>query len=120
MVFRINECFIKHQKINLRMVGIQNINNLCDNYVNFLNKSGNYVDYMKRYDHADKIYEFLIKIGIDYLAKMNIFDIIFGENIHEGVIQRSYFILNLLYKTKVFNSSHIRILWNLSQYLLEL
>ena len=115
MVFRINECFIKHQKINLRMVGIQNINNLCDNYVNFLNKSGNYVDYMKRYDHADKIYEFLIKIGIDYLAKMNIFDIIFGENIHEGVIQRSYYILSLLYKTKVFNSSHIRILWNLSQ-----
>ena len=115
MVFRINECFLKNQKINFRMIGIQNINNLCDNYVKFLNRTGNYIDYMKKYDHADKIYEFLIKMGIEYLAKMNIFNIIFGENIHEGVIQRSYFILSLLYKTKVFNSSHIQILWNLSQ-----
>ena len=115
MVFRLNECFLKNQKINFRMIGIQNINNLCDNYVKYLNKTGNYIDYMKKYDHADKIYEFLIKMGIEYLAKMNIFDIIFGENIHEGVIQRSYYILSLLYKTKVFNSSHIQILWNLSQ-----
>ena len=114
MVFRINEYFLKNSKINFRMIGIQNINNLCENYLNFLNKSRNYDDYKKRYDDAEKICQFLIQCGIEYLAKMNIFDSIFGENIHEGVIQRSYSILSLLYKTKIFNSTHIQKLWNLS------
>jgi hypothetical protein len=115
MIFKINEFFLKNQKINFRMIGIQNINNLCDNYLNFLNKSENYFDYIKKFNEAEKVCEFLIKCGIEYLSKMNIFDYIFGENIHEGVIQRSYLILSLSYKTKIFNSNHIQILWNLSQ-----
>ena len=115
MIFRINEYFLKNSKINYRMIGIQNINTLCDNYLNILNKSRNYSDYMKKFNDTEKIVEFLIKYGIEYMAKMKIFDLIFGENIHEGVIQRSYCILSLLYKTKIFNSSHIQILWNLSQ-----
>jgi hypothetical protein len=32
------------------MIGIQNINNLCDNYLHFLNKSGHYSDYIKKFD----------------------------------------------------------------------
>ena len=115
MIFRINEFFLKNQKINFRMIGIQNINNLCDNYYNFLNKTGHYFDYMLKFNDAEKVCEFLIKCGIEYMSEMNIFDYIFGENIHEGVIQRSYFILSLSYKTKIFNSNHIQILWNLSQ-----
>ena len=115
MIFRINEFFLKNQKINFRMIGIQNINNLCDNYYNFLNKTGHYFDYMLKFNEAEKVCEFLIKCGIEYMSEMNIFDYIFGENIHEGVIQRSYFILSLSYKTKIFNSNHIQILWNLSQ-----
>ena len=114
LIFRINEYFLKHSKINFRMIGIQNINNLCDNYLHFLNKSGHYSDYIKKFDDAEKICQFLIQCGIEYMAKMNIFDYIFGENIHEGVIQRSYSILSLLYKTKIFNSNHIQKLWNLS------
>ena len=114
LIFRINEYFLKNSKINYRMNGIQNINILCDNYLNFLNKSRNYSDYIKRFEDAEKICQFLIQCGIDYMAKMNIFDSIFGENIHEGVIQRSYSILSLLYKTKIFNSNHIQKLWNLS------
>ena len=115
MIFRINEFFLKNQKINFRMIGIQNINNLCDNYFNFLNKSGHYFDYMLKFNEAEKVCEFLIKCGKEYMSKMNIFNYIFGENIHEGVIQRSYYILSLSYKTKIFNSNHIQILWNLSQ-----
>ena len=70
---------------------------------------------LKKHDDAEKIYNFLIEQGIEYLTKMKIFDYIFGENIHEGLIQRSYPIVSLMYKNKVFDSFHIKILWNLSQ-----
>ena len=115
LVFRVNEILLKNQKINVRMNGMQNISNLCDNYLKFINKATDYMDYIKKYDDAEKMTDFLIKIGITYLAKIKIFDLIFGENIHEGVIQRSFSTLSLLYKFKVFDSSHIQILWNLSQ-----
>ena len=115
MIFRINEFLIKSQKINLRMAAMQNISCLCDNYLKFGKKAEDFTDYIKKYDEAEKIYEFLVKMGIGYLAQIKIFDLIFGENIHEGVIQRSFPTLSLLYKNKAFNSSHIQILWNLSQ-----
>ena len=67
------------------MAGIQNISNLCDNYLKFINKVADYPDYTKKYDDSIKICEFLIKMGIAYSAKIKIFDLIFGENIHEGV-----------------------------------
>ena len=54
-------------------------------------------------------------MGIAYLVKIKIFDLIFGKNIHEGVILCSFTTLSLLYKSKVFDSFHIQILWNLSQ-----
>ena len=115
MVFRISEHLLKSQKINFRMAAMQNISNLCDNYLKFGNKVADYPSYIKKYDDAEKIYEFLLKMGIGYLSDIKIFDLIFGENIHEGVIQRSFPTLSLLYKNKVFDSSHIQILWNLSQ-----
>ena len=115
MVFRINEYLLKNQKINLRMAAIQYISSLCDNYLKFGNRAADYPSYIKRYDDAEKIYEFLLKMGIGYLSQIKIFDLIFGENIHEGVIQRSFPTLSLLYKNKAFDSSHIQILWNLSQ-----
>ena len=62
-----------------------------------------------------KIVELLIKLTADYLDKNNIFNMIFGDNIHEGTVQRSYETLSLLYKYKRFNSKHIQTLWNLSQ-----
>ena len=114
-VFRLNEHFLKSQKINIRMIGMQNISNLCDNYLKFGKKTDDYREYCRKYNDAEKICGFLVKCGIEYLAQMKIFDIIFGENIHEGLIQRSYTILSLLYKNKLFDSSHIQILWNLSQ-----
>ena len=115
IVFRINEHLLKHQKINIRMFGMQYISNLCDNYLKYINKIADYPEYTKKYDDAVKISDFLIKMGITYLKQIKIFDLIFGENIHEGVIQRSFPTLNLLYQCKVFDSSHIKILWNLSQ-----
>ena len=111
-IFRVNIFFLKHQKINLRMTGMYYISNLCNTYLGHDNSS-NY--YFQKYEDGPKIFEFMIKCGIDYLDKIKIFDLIFGENIHEGVIQRCYGTLSFLYKYKIFNSSHIKILWNLSQ-----
>ena len=69
LVFRVNEILLKNQKINVRMNGMQNISNLCDNYLKFINKATDYMDYIKKYDDAEKMTDFLIKIGITYLAK---------------------------------------------------
>ena len=82
---------------------MQNISNLCEIYLDFLKKKNAYINYIKEYENAEKIVELIIKIGTDYLDKNNIFDMIFGDNIHEGIIQRSYETLSLLYKYKRFN-----------------
>ena len=113
--FKLNIYFLKHQKINNRFLAMKNISNLCEIYLDFLKKKNTYVNYIKKYENAEKIVELLIKVGTDYLDKNNIFDMIFGDNIHEGTIQRSYETLSLLYKYNRFNSKHIQTLWNLSQ-----
>ena len=115
IVFRFNEHLLKNPKINIRMSGMQYIGFLCNEYLKFGNMTALYYDFLKKHDDAEKIYNFLIEQGIEYLTKMKIFDYIFGENIHEGLIQRSYPIVSLMYKNKVFDSFHIQILWNLSQ-----
>ena len=40
---------------------------------------------------------------------------VFGENIHEAIIERSYEILSLLYKNNKFTPEQISLLWKISQ-----
>ena len=115
LYFNINQHFLRHQKINNRFTAMKNISNLCKIYLDFLKKEKIYSDYINKYENAEQAAEFLIQEGIECLDKIKIFDFIFGDNIHEGLIQRSYETLSLLYKYNKFNSEHINILWNLSQ-----
>jgi hypothetical protein len=49
------------------------------------------------------------------LVKINIFDLVCGENIHEALIERSYYILSLLYKNNSFTPEQISSLWKICQ-----
>ena len=108
-VFKISEFFLKNQKINIRIFGVYLTSYLCGLYRNFI-----YDNYKNKYNYIEKIYPFSINCAIVYLKKINIFNLIFGENIHEGVIQRAYPILSFLYRNKSFSHEQIQILWNLS------
>ena len=110
--FKVNNYLIKHQKIAIKTLGIQNCGNICNIYNNFFKNINNYE---KKYNNIDKIYALITKCAAYYLNKINIFDIIFGKNIHEALIQRSYSILSFLYRNKLFTNQQIQILWNLSQ-----
>ena len=111
-VFRFIEIFLKNQKLAIKTIGMQYCSYICNFYNNFY-KSFNY--YNQRFNESVKIYAFITQNTALYLKKINIFEIIFGENIHEALIQRSYEVLNFLYKNKLFSSEQIKILWNLSQ-----
>ena len=113
IVLKISDILLKYQKINMRMSGMQCLYNLFQFYIDFKLVCD---DYKKRYyDDADKIVEFASKSAIKYLNKMNIFDLVFGKNIHEGIIQRSPPIFIFLYRNKLLSTEQIKTLWNLSQ-----
>ena len=110
--FKICEYLLKQQKINIRIGGIHLASLICDNYRNIVN---NIQFFNKKYNDIDKIYPLAVNCAIHYLNKINIFDLIFGENIHEGVIQRAYSVISFLYRNKSFSSLQIEKLWHLSQ-----
>ena len=111
-IFKFCEYYLKDQKISIRIYVIQIANDICNLYNNFYNL---YNDYKRLYNDIDKTYKFAVNCAIFYLNKIKIFDLIFGENIHEGLIQRSYPILSFLYRNKSFNSMQIQALWDLSK-----
>ena len=110
-VFKISEFLLKHPKINMRMNGILFCSQLCNEYLRFYNK---YEEYKKLFNDIDKIYSYATYNAVLYLNQIKIFDLVFGENIHEGLIQRSYSTLSFLYRNKSFTSTQIKILWGLS------
>ena len=66
--------------------------------------------------HNDKNLTYLKECINKYMTKINIYNLIFGENIHEALIPTAYTLLSFLYKNKAFKSEQIKHLWNLSQY----
>ena len=111
-VLKISEYFLKDQKINMRIEGICLASELCQLLKNFCLK---YKEYRRKYNDIEKIYNYILNNTVLYLNKINIINLIFGENIHEGVVQRAYSVISFLYKFKSFNSNQIKFLWNLSQ-----
>lgn len=111
-VFRFIEILLKNQKLGVKTKGMQYCLIICNFYNTFFNY---YAYYKKRYNDCEKVYAFIAENTALYLSKINIFEIIFGENIHEALIPRSYEVLIFLYKNKKFSSDQIKILWNLSQ-----
>ena len=108
-LFKHIEILLKQQKLELRIFGF----NQFVYYINFYNSHSK--DSKSFFNDSEKVYEYSKKQFIKFLQKINIFDLVFGENIHEALIQRSYFLFSFLYKNKIFTAEQISLLWKISQ-----
>ena len=106
-IYKVFEFFLKHQKLELRIFGIEKFTYIVSFYEATPNK--------QQYNDIERVLEFTKQNFIKFLVKINIFDLIFGENIHEAIIGRSYHILSFLYKYKCFTTEQISLLWKISQ-----
>ena len=103
------EILLKQQKLELRIIAINHLS-----YI--VNIFRNDTKYLKAYyNEYEAVLEFTKKILVKFFKKINIFDLIFGENIHEAIIGRSYDIFSFLYKNENFPPEQISLLWKISQ-----
>ena len=103
------EILLKQQKLELRINGINQLSILVNLYKN------NSDNLKKFYNDHESVLEYTKKKLIKFIQNINIFDLVFGENIHEAIIERSYSILSFLYKNKCFPPEKISFLWKMSQ-----
>ena len=108
-IYNFFEFLLKQQKLELKISAIHYLSSLALLYQN-------YNDKLKRfYNDTKNVYEYTKKTFLSFLVKINFFDLIFGENIHEALIERSYIILSFLYKNNSFTQKQISFLWEISQ-----
>ena len=108
-LFRHVEILLKQQKLELRIFAINQL-------IYYINIYYNNADYLKKYYNDYKsVYDYTKQKFIIFLQKINIFDLIFGENIHEALIDRSYLLFSFLYKNNMFTPEQISYLWKISQ-----
>jgi len=103
-VLIIAENYLKQQKLESRVYGL----NLISQMIEAFKDENNEPEYAKKLS-------FVKKYIINYINKINIFSLIFEENIHEALVPRTYNLLSFLYKNKSFNKDQIKHLWMLSQ-----
>ena len=108
-IFNFYEILLKQQKLELRIISISTLSSYSVLYKNFENKL------KTQYNSSKNVYEYTKKEFLKFLQKINIFDYIFGENIHEALIERCYEILSFLYKNNSFPQQQISFLWKISQ-----
>ena len=110
-IFKPLEILLKQQKLELRIVAIDHITNLI-NYFNLFPSFSK--EYNKNYNDCEKVFDYAKQKFIKFLQNINIFELIFGENIHEAMIERAYILLSFLYKNNSFGTNQISDLWKLS------
>ena len=103
-VLIIAENYLKQQKLESRIYGL----NLLSQMIEAFKDENNEPEY------ANKLL-FVKKSIINQINKINIFSLIFEENIHEALVPRTYNLLSFLYKNKSFSKEQIKHLWMLSQ-----
>ena len=72
-------------------------------------------DLKRTYYSPKNVYEYTKKKFISFLEKLNIFDLVFGENIHEALIERSNDIIVFLYNNNLFKKEQLSFLWKISK-----
>ena len=103
-VLIIAENYLTKQKLESRIYGLNLVSQLTDVFKHENNSE----------EYAKKL-SFVKESIIKYMNKINIYNLIFGENIHEALVHRAYNLLSFLYKNKAFNKEQIKHLWILSQ-----
>ena len=110
-IFKPLEILLKQQKLELRIVAIDHITNLINNFNLFFKYPK---DFIQSFNDCEKVFEYTIQKFIKFLQNINIFELIFGENIHEAIIERAEVLISFLYKNNSFGTSQISDLWKLS------
>ena len=110
-IFKPYEILLKQQKLELRIFAIDNLSYIVD-YLQPIDKIMKL--YKNDYNDVDKVMEYVIKKFLKFVQKIDIFNLIFGENIHEAIIERSYKILSFMYKNEYFGTNQVSELWKLS------
>ena len=108
-IYKSIEFFIKQHKLDLRIFAIEKFSNIAHSYKTNDDKLKLY------YNGREEVLDYTKILYIKFLKKINIFDLVFGENIHEALIERSYNIFSLLYKNNNFSNDQISLLWKISQ-----
>ena len=108
-IFNFYEFLLKQQKLELKIFSLEQLSS----YSVFYKKYDREFKY--HFNDSEKVFEYTKKEFIKFLLKINIFDYIFGENIHEALIERCYEILSFLYKNNSFPPTQIAFLWKISQ-----
>ena len=103
-VLIIAENYLRQQKLESRVYGLNLISQMIEAFKDENNEP----------EYANKLL-FVKKSIINYINKINIFSLIFEENIHEALVPRTYNLLSFLYKNKSFSKEQIKHLWMLSQ-----
>ena len=67
------------------------------------------------YASLPDIIEIKRNVVLEWLEKINIFNIIFGENIHEAILKKSSVILIFLYMNNKLSFDQIDYIWKISQ-----
>ena len=108
-IFSLYELLLRQQKLEFRILSMDCLNS----FVYYYNK---YDDKLQRDYYSPKnVYEYTRQKYILFLDKLNIFELIFGENIHEALIERSNEILVFLYNNNLFKKEQISLLWKISK-----
>ena len=108
-IYSLIELLLRQQKLELRIISINFLNDLSNKYKLYFD------DLKKYYSSPKSVYEYTKIKFISFLKKLNIFEIIFGENIHEALIERCNDILEFLYNNKLFTKEQISFLWKISK-----
>ncbi len=103
---KIGEFYLLQQKLELRINGLNIITQIIEIIQNHIQNQP---------ETIIKIFLYIKECVIKYITKINIYNLIFGENIHEALVHRAYTLLSFLYKNKAFKPEQIKHLWNLSQ-----
>ena len=107
-LFKPCEILLKQQKLELRIVAMDHISNI----VNLVELERYF--YKTSFNDCENVLNFTKKYLLKFIQSINVFELIFGENIHEAIIERSYKLLSFLYKNNNFNAQQISDLWKLS------
>ena len=108
-IYSFQEFLFKQKILDLKIQSITQLSTLALNYLD-LSK-----ELKKQFNDVEKVYEFTKKKFISFLQKMDIFNSIFGENIHEALIERFHFIFRFLYKNGCISHEQILNLWKISK-----
>ena len=105
------ELLLKQQKLELRIVAIDSLTNIINKFI-LLSTFSKEVN--KIYNDCKNVLEYSKQKFLKFIQNINIFELIFGENIHEAIIERSYSILSFLYKNNSFGTQQVSDLWKLT------